>query len=308
MGRFAVNAFLCVPLMAQDVRLQWALWGNHDPAIQKALEHAEARTGFWVVSMSQSQQLLFAPAIVREVSLNIDFRVRNNQDCSSTNGPPGKPPVTSCGPSSPETVIDGVDFDLTGDLFINPDGSPIRMGPESQGVFNSQSIRVRDMALSGDQLHFSGTWEKADCCALFPTKVPIAVDAKFSPDGTQLTGTMICDGKSESLTFERTKESGAQFGGDWIEQGGLLFHIHSSVWGGGHIAASFDQISAGIFGTHVEAAQLGAQLSLWLMPPAVSMFTAHVSADGSSMTGQWSFDSPGGNDFRRLESSTTPPK
>jgi len=70
------------------------------------------------------------------------------------------------------------------------------------------------MTLSGDSIHFSGTWEKADCYALFPTKVPIAMDAKFSPDGTQLIGTMICDGKSESVTFERVKESSVQFEGN----------------------------------------------------------------------------------------------
>jgi len=149
-------------------------------------------------------------------------------------------------------------------------------------------------------------WGKEGCCSLFPAKVPIAVDAQFSPDGTQLTGTIVCDGKSESVTFERAKESGRDFGGDWISQDGLVFHIHSSVWGGGHIAASFD--SAGFFGTHVEVSQSGAQLCLWLEPPAVSMFTADVSADGSAMTGKWSFNVPGGNNFRRLGSPPAPQK
>ena len=292
MGRLALIAFLCVPLTAQDVRFQAALRDSHDPKTQKALELAGARAGIWVASMSQSQQLLFAPAIVRGSFLNIELRVRNNQECSGTYGPPGKAPVTTCGPSSPETVAEGIDLDIA--------------GPEWRGIVNSRSTSVPDMALSGDRLRFSGTWEKSD---FPPTTVPITMDVKFSPDGSQLTGTMICDGKSESVTFERAEDSGTPFGGDWATQDGLLFHIHTFAWSGTHVAASFDQISSGLFGMPVAAYRLGAKLYLRLTAPTTfSRFIGDISADGSSMTGYWSGNSPGGTDFRRIESPPAPQK
>jgi hypothetical protein len=97
MVRLAVIAFLCTPLLAQNAEFRKAIADMGSPEFQKAVLRAEAQAGIRVASLDQSQQLLFSPATIKGLVINVRISVRDTR-CKTQYSLTGEPPQTTCGP------------------------------------------------------------------------------------------------------------------------------------------------------------------------------------------------------------------
>ena len=130
------------------------------------------------------------------------------------------------------------------------------------------------------------------------------MNARFTPDHSQLVGTITCGARSAVVTFERLKDSAAPFSGDWTEHefGTTLFHIRYLRPGTeDEIAANLDTIRSdhAALGLLFEATMAGAGLQLFRQGLGPSAFIV-ASANGDEMAGEWLGKQPAGNVFRRL--------
>lgn len=296
MMRLAAIAFLCTPLIGQNAEFQKAIQDMGSPEFQKAVLRAEARAGIWVASLDQSQQLIFSPATVRSFVLNISMGVRDTR-CKTTLSISFEPPHTICGPSSVETS------DLQVTLGLRRGSSRVGQAPDPP-LPESERVGVAQASLVDDQIQFSGKWS---VFSEVKRIVPVTVNARFSPDGSQLIGTMICDDRSISVIFERLNDSGDPLSGsgDWINwfPGISLFHIRRLGLGTDELVSTLDHVLSdqAWFGRAFKAEKNdGGVLLCPLDGYGGTSFFAREYGDGKMLKGEWRGNSPAGGAFWRL--------